>query len=94
MSFLERLRSSAINASDVARRQTSRVMLELQASRVENDIRKQKTKIGEALYPLLARNELETENSTVARTLKRIEVWLEQLSEIECEIEDLIKKEN
>ena len=53
MSFLERLRSSAISASDVARRQTSRVMLELQASRVESDIRKQKTKIGEALYPLL-----------------------------------------
>ena len=94
MSFLERLRSSAISASDVARRQTSRVMLELQASRVENDIRKQKTKIGEVLYPLLVRNEIETENSTVARTLKRIEVLLEQLSEIECEIEDLIKKEN
>ena len=94
MSFLERLRSSAISASDVARRQTSRVMLELQASRVENDIRKQKTKIGEALYPLLVRNEIETENFTVARTLKRIEVLLEQLSEIECEIEDLIKKEN
>ena len=94
MSFLERLRSSAISASDVARRQTSRVMLELQASRVENDIRKQKTKIGEALYPLLVRNEIETENSTVARTLKRIEVLLEQLSELECEIEDLIKKEN
>ena len=94
MSFLERLRSSAINASDVARRQTSRVMLELQASRVESDIRKQKTKIGEALYPLLVRNELETENSTVTRALKRIEVLLEQLSEIESEIEDLVKREN
>ena len=94
MSFLERLRSSSICASDVARRQTSRVMLELQASRVESDIRKQKTKIGEALYPLLVRNELETENSTVTRALKRIEVFLEQLSEIESEIEDLVKREN
>ena len=94
MSFLERLRSSAISASDVARRQTSRVMLEVQARRVVRDIRKQKTKIGEALYPLLVRNELKTENSTVTRALKRIEVLLEQLSEIESEIEDLIKREN
>tara|TARA_B100000686_G_C16736625_1_gene944000 strand:- start:625 stop:834 length:210 start_codon:yes stop_codon:yes gene_type:complete len=69
-------------------------MLELQASRVESDIRKQKTKIGEALYPLLVRNELETGNSTVTRALKRIEVLLEQLSEIESEIEDLVKREN
>ncbi|SVD35584.1 uncharacterized protein METZ01_LOCUS388438 [marine metagenome] len=94
MSFLQHLRSSAINASDVARRQTSRVMLELRASRVENDIRKQKTKIGEALYPLLVKNELETGNSSVARALKRIEILLEQLSEIEREIENLLKKEN
>ena len=61
---------------------------------IKLDGTKQKTKIGEALYPLLVRNELKTENSTVTRALKRIEVLLEQLSEIESEIEDLVKREN
>ena len=94
MALLDRLRSSALSASELARRQASRVVLELQASRVENDIRKQKTRIGEALYPLIAKNELEITNSEAERAVKRIDVLMKKLSLIEHDIEELIEKRN
>ena len=94
MTLLDRLRSSALGASEVARRQGSRVVLELQASRVENDIRKQKTRIGEALYPLIAKNELEITNSEVKRAVKRVDVLMKKLSLIEHDIAELIEKKN
>jgi hypothetical protein len=94
MALLDRLRSSALSASELARRQASRVVLELQASRVENDIRKQKTRIGEVLYPLIAKNELEITNSEAERAVKRIDVLMKKLSLIEHDIEELIEKRN
>jgi len=94
MALLDRLRSSALSASELARRQASRVVLELQASRVENDIRKQKTRIGEVLYPLIAKNDLEITNSEAERAVKRIDVLMKKLSLIEHDIEELIEKRN
>jgi len=94
MALLDRLRSSALSASELARRQASRVVLELQASRVENDIRKQKTRIGEVLYPLIAKNELEITNSEAERAVKRIDVLMKKLSLIEHDIEEIIEKRN
>ncbi len=72
MSILDRLRNTASSATDAAKRQAKRAQLEIQASRLESSMRREKTKIGEALYPSLESGAIESDLAEVQAALAEI----------------------
>lgn len=53
MGIWDRTRDAASQAADATRRGARRARLEMRQRRIEGRIRKQKTRIGDALYPLV-----------------------------------------
>ena len=94
MSFFDRVketvRETATAAAEATKKQARRAQLEMRASRLEARVRREKTAIGEALYPLLASGELESDLAEVQTALARIEVLNQQLAENAAELEALL----
>ncbi len=90
MSFLDRVRETAAAATDATKKQTRRAQLEMRASRLESRVRREKTAIGEALYPLLASGEMESDLAEVQAALAEIETLNQQLARNATEIEALL----
>ncbi len=94
MSFFDRVRDTvretATAASEATRKQARRAQLEMRESRLEARVRREKTAIGEALYPLLASGELESDLAQVQTALSRIEALNQQLAENAGELDALL----
>ena len=94
MSFFDRVRDTvretATAASEATRKQARRAQLEMRESRLEARVRREKTAIGEALYPLLVSGEVESDLAEVQTALSRIEVLNEQLAENAAELDALL----
>lgn len=94
MTFFDRVRDTvretATAATEATRKQARRAQLEMRESRLEARIRREKTAIGEALYPLLISGELESDLAEVQTALSRIETLNEQLSENTAELDALL----
>ena len=87
MGIFNRIRDTASSATEVAKRQASRARLEIQASRLESSLRKEKTKIGEALYPQLESGELESDLAEVQVALIEIAALNQRLTANAAELE-------
>ncbi len=94
MSFFDRVRETvrgtAAAATEATKKQARRAQLEMRESRLEARVRREKTAIGEALYPLLASSELESELAEVQTALARIETLNQQLAENATELDALL----
>lgn len=94
MSFFDRVRDTvretASAAGDATKRQARRAQLEMRESRLEARVRREKTAIGEAFYPLLASGELSSELAEVQTALVRIEALNQQLAENAAELDALL----
>ncbi len=94
MSFFDRIRGTvretATAATEATRKQARRAQLEMRESRLEARVRREKTAIGEALYPLLAAGELESDLAEVQAALARIEGLNQQIAENAAELEALL----
>ena len=94
MSFFDRvrdtMRETATAATEATKKQARRAQLEMRESRLEARVKREKTAIGEALYPLLASGELESELAEVQTALNRIEALNQQLAENAAELEALL----
>ena len=94
MSFFERVRGTvretATAATEAARKQARRAQLEMRESRLEARVRREKTAIGEALYPLLAAGELESDLAEVQTALARIEALNQQIAENAAALDALL----
>ena len=94
MTFLDRVRDTvretATAATEATRKQARRAQLEMRESRLEARVRREKTAIGEALYPLLVSGELESDLAEVQTALSRIETLNEQLAENTAELDALL----
>ena len=94
MSFFDRvrdtMRETATAATEATKKQARRAQLEMRESRLEARVKREKTAIGEALYPVLASGELESELAEVQTALNRIEVLNQQLAENAAELDALL----
>ena len=94
MSFFDRVRDTvretATAAGEATRKQARRAQLEMRESRLEARVRREKTAIGEALYPLLASGELESDLAEVQTALARIATLNQQLADNAAELEALL----
>lgn len=80
MSILDRLRDTASSVTNAAKKQAKRAQLEIQASRLESSLRREKTKIGEALYPSLESGAIESDLAEVQAALVEIAVLDQRLA--------------
>ena len=94
MTFFDRVRDTvretATAATEATRKQARRAQLEMRESRLEARVKREKTAIGEALYPLLVSGELESDLAEVQAALTRIELLSEQLAENAAELDALL----
>ena len=94
MTFFDRVRDTvretATAATEATRKQARRAQLEMRESRLEARVKREKTAIGEALYPLLVSGELESDLAEVQTALNRIDVLNEQLAENAAELDALL----
>ena len=94
MTFFDRVRETvretATAATEATKKQARRAQLEMRESRLEARVRREKTSIGEALYPLLASGEMESDLAEVQTALTRIEALNEQLAENAAELDALL----
>ncbi len=94
MSFFDRVketvRETSSAATEATKKQARRAQLEMRASRLEARVQREKTAIGEALYPLLASGELESDLAEVQTALARIDALNQQLAENAAELEALL----
>ena len=94
MSFFDRVketvRETVTAATEATKKQARRAQLEMRESRLEARVQREKTAIGEALYPLLASGEIESDLAEVQTALARIKVLNQQLAENAAELEALL----
>ena len=94
MSFFDRVRETvretATAATGATKKQARRAQIEMRESRLEAQVRREKTAIGEALYPLLASGELESELAEVQTALSRIETLNQQIAANAAELDALL----
>ncbi len=94
MTFFDRVRDTvretATAATEATRKQARRAQLEMRESRLKARIGREKTAIGEALYPLLNSGELKSDLAEVQTALSRIETLNEQLAENTAELDALL----
>ncbi len=94
MTFFDRVRDTvretATAATEATKKQARRAQLEMRESRLEARVKREKTAIGEALYPLLASGELESDLAEVQTALNRIDTLNQQLSENAEELDALL----
>ncbi|HCV00899.1 MAG: hypothetical protein CL897_03965 [Dehalococcoidia bacterium] len=93
MTFFDRFRESvketAAAATEATNKLARRAQLEIKESRLQARVRREKTAIGEAIYPLLASGDLQIDLAEVQTALARIEVLNEQLAENAAELDAL-----
>lgn len=94
MSFFDRVketvRETATAATEATKKQARRAQLEMREGRLQTRVQREKTAIGEALYPRLAAGEMESDLAEVQTALARIEVLNQQLAENAAELEALL----
>lgn len=88
--FRETVRETAAAATEATKKQARRAQLEIRESRLQARIRREKTAIGEAIYPLLAAGDLQVDLAEVQTALARIKVLHEQLAENAAELQALV----
>ena len=89
MGLWSTLKSATSTVARTTRRQTQRARLEMRSSRLHARIRREQTKIGEALYPHLAAGDLETEVAEVQVAVRAIASLQDELAETERGIAEL-----